>query len=527
VGSVFLGLGTLGFAFWKAERSAPPSSPFATPDHDEDTDMIDRAQLYIGGVWSEPSDPAPLEIRSPHDQSLVGRAVQARPADVDRAVAAARAAFDAGPWGRTTPRERHDLIVRLNALREAHGDEIAALITRERGNPLWFNRAGQGGLTRQALGYLKAARELGWEETLESSVPDAPFRSVVRREPIGVVAAVIPWNSPFSSALAKLIPALLAGNTVVLKASPENSLSMMLLADLFDQLGLPEGVVSILPADRETSAYLVAHPGVDKVAFTGSTRAGRAIAAVAGEQLKRVSLELGGKSATIILPDADVDEAVPALRFSSLGNNGEACIAHTRVLAPRERYDEVVTALKDLLEGLKVGDPSDEDTFIGPLVRADQQERVRSYIRLGIEEGARLVTGGPESPAGLEAGNYVKPTLFADVDNSMRIAQEEIFGPVLVVIPFEDSDDAVRIANESEYGLSGGVWTADVERGLEVARRVRTGTFTINGAPIGFDGPFGGYKTSGTGREYGAVGLTEYVEHKTITVPAVVRELVA
>lgn len=418
------------------------------------------------------------------------------------------------------PRHRQDVVARLNALREARAEEIAALITRERGNPHWFNAAGQGGLTRQALGYLKGAREFGWEETLDPSIPDAAFRSVVRREPIGVVAAVIPWNSPFSAALAKLIPALLAGNTVVLKTSPENALSMMLLADIFDELGLPEGVVSILPADRETSAYLVAHAGTDKVAFTGSTRAGRSIASVAGERLKRVSLELGGKSAAIILPDADLQQAVPALKFSSLANNGEACIAQTRILAPRVRYEEIVAALKDLLEGLKVGDPSDSDTFIGPLVRADQQERVRDYIRLGVEEGARLVTGGPESPEGLEMGNYVKPTLFADVDNSMRIAQEEIFGPVLVVIPYDDEDDAVRIANDSEYGLSGGVWTADAEHGMEIARRVRTGTFTVNGAPIGFDGPFGGYRASGTGREYGAVGLAGYVEHKTVSVPA-------
>ncbi|MCF3962656.1 aldehyde dehydrogenase [Streptomyces fuscigenes] len=482
--------------------------------------MIVRDKLYIGGTWSAPSSPEQLDILSPHDQSLVGRSVQALPADVDRAVAAARAAFDEGPWPRTTPEHRQEVVARLNALREARAEEIAALITLERGNPHWFNAAGQGGLTRQALGYLKAAREFGWEETLESSVPDAGFRSVVRREAIGVVAAVIPWNSPFSSALAKLIPALLAGNTVVLKASPENSLSIGLLGDIFAELDLPEGVVSILPAGRETSAYLVAHPGTDKVAFTGSTRAGRSIAAVAGEQLKRVGLELGGKSAAILLPDADLERAVPSLKFSSLANNGEACIAQTRILAPRERYEEVVAALKELLEGLKVGDPSDPDTFVGPLVRADQQERVRSYIRLGVEEGARLVTGGPESPEGLERGNYVKPTLFADVDNSMRIAQEEIFGPVLVVIPYDGEDDAVRIANDSEYGLSGGVWTADAAHGLEIARRVRTGTFTVNGAPIGFDGPFGGYRASGTGREYGAVGLAGYVEHKTVTIPA-------
>ncbi|RKR91107.1 acyl-CoA reductase-like NAD-dependent aldehyde dehydrogenase [Micromonospora pisi] len=482
--------------------------------------MIMRDKLYIGGTWTAPSSPDLLDIRSPHDQSLVGRSVQAYPVDVDRAVSAARRAFDEGPWPRTSPKERQELIIRLNGLREARADEIAELITKERGNPHWFNKAGQAGLTRQALGYLKAAREFGWEETLEPSVPGASFRSVVRREPTGVVAAVIPWNSPYSAALAKLIPALLAGCTVVLKTSPENSLSMMVLAEIFDELGLPEGVVSILPADRETSEYLVAHPGVDKISFTGSTRAGRAIAAVAGQQLKRVGLELGGKSAMIILPDADLKQVVPSLKFSSLANNGEACIAQTRILAPRARYEEIVAELKDLLESLKVGDPSDQDTFVGPLVRADQQERVRDYIRLAVEEGARLVTGGPESPEGLERGNYVKPTLFADVDNSMRIAREEVFGPVLVVIPYEDEEEAVRIANDSEYGLSGGVWTADDAHGLEIARRVRTGTFTVNGAPIGFDGPFGGFKTSGVGREYGAAGLTGYVEQKTITVPA-------
>ncbi len=344
----------------------------------------------------------------------------------------------------------------------------------------------------------------------------------MRREPIGVVAAVIPWNSPFSAALAKVIPALLAGNTVVLKVSPENSLSMGLLAELLERVGLPEGVISVLPADRETSEYLVSHPDVDKVAFTGSSRAGRRIASIAGEQLKRVSLELGGKSAAVVLDDADVQLAVQGLKFASLLNNGEACIAQTRVLAPRSRYEEVVTALKDLVESLKVGDPSDPDTFIGPMVRPDQQQRVREYIELGIREGARLVTGGPQVPAGLEGGNYVTPTVFADVDNSMRIAQEEIFGPVLVVIPYEDEDDAVRIANDSEYGLSGGVWSADQAHALAVARRLRTGTVTVNRAPIAFDGPFGGYKASGIGREYGAVGLGQYVEYKTVTlIPAV------
>ncbi|MFG2965289.1 aldehyde dehydrogenase [Streptomyces sp. NPDC048288] len=477
--------------------------------------MITYDRLFVAGSWVEPSSPELLDIRSPHDQAVIGRAAQARPADIDRAVAAARAAFDEGPWPHTAPAERIAVIRRLNALREDRADEIAGLISAENGSAAWFTRAGQPGLTRQADAYLRAAEAFGWEEALESAA--AP-RAVVRREPVGVVAAVIPWNSPFSAAMAKIIPALLAGNTVVLKVSPENSLSMGVLAELLERAGLPEGVISVLPADRETSEYLVSHRDIDKIAFTGSTRAGRRIAALAGEQLKRVSLELGGKSAAVILPDADVDTAVRGLRFASLLNNGESCIAQTRVLAPRGRYEEVVAAVKDLVESLQVGDPADPGTFIGPMVRPDQQQRVREYIELGIMEGARLVTGGPGIPPGLESGNYVTPTVFADVDNSMRIAQEEIFGPVLVIIGYDDEDDAVRIANDSEYGLSAGVWSADEDHALAVARRLRTGTVTVNGAAISFDGPFGGYKASGIGREYGAAGLAQYVELKTVTV---------
>ncbi|MGW1563681.1 aldehyde dehydrogenase [Streptomyces sp. NPDC002144] len=480
--------------------------------------MITYDRLFIGGSWVEPSDPGLLDIASPHDRSVVGRAAQARPADVDRALAAARASFEAGVWRLTPPAQRIAVLREFNALRERDAERIAHLISLENGSAGWFTRAGQPGLTRQANAYLKAAEEFGWEETLVPSDPASPVRSVVRREAVGVVAAVIPWNSPFSSATAKIIPALLAGNSVVLKVSPENSLSMGLLAELLERAGLPEGVISVLPADRETSEYLISHREVDKIAFTGSTRAGRRIAAIAGEQLKRVSLELGGKSAAIVLPDADIEKAVAGLRFGSLLNNGESCIAQTRILAPRGRYEEVVTALKELVESLRVGDPDDPDTFIGPMIRPDQQERVRAYIRLGIEEGARLVTGGPHVPDGLEKGNYVTPTVFADVDNSMRIAQEEIFGPVLVVIAYDDEDDAVHIANDSEYGLSGGVWSADEEHALAVARRLRTGTVTVNGASIGFDGPFGGFKASGVGREYGAVGLGTYTEYKTITV---------
>ncbi|MFC5922845.1 aldehyde dehydrogenase [Micromonospora vulcania] len=442
---------------------------------------------------------------------------QAANADVDAAVAAARTAFDNGPWPHTIPEERQEVIRRYDALRAARADEIAAAISAENGSAGWFTKAGQPFLTRQVNAYLKAAEEFGWEEVVEPSDPAVAFDTIVRREAIGVVAAVIPWNSPFSAATAKLVPALLAGNTVVLKVSPENSLSMMLLADLWHEAGLPDGVLSILPADRETSEYLVSHPNVDKISFTGSTRAGRRIASIAGEHLKRVGLELGGKSAAIILADADLPAVMQGLRFGSLGNNGEACILQTRILAPRSRYDEVVAALKEMVESLKVGDPSEPDTFVGPMIRPDQQHRVIDYIKLGIAEGARLVTGGPEVPQGLEQGNYVTPTVFADVTNNMRIAQEEIFGPVLAVIAYDDEDEAVRIANDSDYGLSGGVWTTSPQRALDMARRLRTGTVTLNGSPISFDGPFGGYKASGLGREYGQVGLTGYIEHKTVT----------
>ncbi|WP_416968124.1 aldehyde dehydrogenase [Streptomyces sp. 4F14] len=474
-------------------------------------------RLFIGGSWEKPSDPALLDLVSPHDRSIVGRAAQARPADIDRALSAARTSFDKGTWRDTPPAHRTALLRRFDALRERDAEEIARLITLENGSPLWFTRAGQASLTLQANAYLKAAEDFAWEEAVTPSDAKSPVQGVILRVPVGVVAAVIPWNSPFSSATSKLLPALLAGNSVVLKVSPENSLSMNFLAGLLERTGLPEGVVSVLPADRDTSEYLVSHPEVDKIAFTGSTRAGRRIASIAGERLKRVSLELGGKSAAVVLPDADLGETVAGLKSAALLNNGESCVAQTRILAPRERYEEVVTALKELVESLTVGDPNDPGTYLGPLVSPGQQQRVRTYIRLGIEEGARLVTGGPQIPEGLEHGNYVTPTLFADVDNTMRVAREEIFGPVLVVIPYDDEDDAVRIANDSPYGLSGGVWSRDADHARAVARRLRTGTVTVNGAPFTFDGPFGGFKDSGIGREFGPAGLGTYTEFQTIT----------
>ncbi|QUQ68792.1 aldehyde dehydrogenase [Kutzneria sp. CA-103260] len=477
--------------------------------------MRTYANLYIGGEWTAPTGTTPLEIRSPHDGSLVGTAAQASRADVDRAVAVAREAFDHGPWPTLSPKERQDHVARFNELHAARATEIAELVTAENGTPAWFTSSLQGGVAEQTNAYLRAAADFGWEERIPGSNGTT---TVLRREPVGVVAAVIPWNAPHQSALVKVIPALLAGCTVILKPSPETALDGLLLGEVFEAAGFPKGVVSILPADRETSEYLISHQDVDKVAFTGSTAAGRRIASVAGDQLKRCSLELGGKSASIVLDDADLSAVIAAVPFMAFVNNGESCAAHTRLLIPRSRYDEFVPAIIGAAEAVTVGDPSAPSTFVGPLVTAVQQRRVLDYIQTGIDEGGRLVVGGLGMPDGLTTGNYVRPTVFVDVDNSMRIAQEEIFGPVLVVIPYADEDDAVRIANDSPYGLSGGVWTTDPERGLAIARRIRTGTFTVNGAQGGFDMPFGGYKASGIGREFGAVGLGQYVEHKTIVV---------
>jgi acyl-CoA reductase-like NAD-dependent aldehyde dehydrogenase len=308
----------------------------------------------------------------------------------------------------------------------------------------------------------------------------------------------------------KMIPALIAGCTVVVKPAPETPLDAMWLAEMLAEIDLPEGVVSIIPGGRETGDALVRHPGVDKISFTGSSATGRHIASLCGEQLKRVSLELGGKSAAIILDDADIDHTVKHLKTASLMNNGQACVAQTRILVSERRHDEVVDALAEMMSGLQVGDPADEATDVGPLVAQRQQHRVRGYIEAGVDEGARIVLGGTDKPH--ERGWYVQPTLFADATNDMRIAREEIFGPVLTVLKYSDERDAVRIANDSEYGLGGSVWTADVAHGLNIAEQVRTGTFGINMYTLDTTAPFGGFKQSGIGREFGSEGLAEYVE---------------
>ena len=331
-----------------------------------------------------------------------------------------------------------------------------------------------------------------------------------------MVGAIVAWNVPQVLIAVKLAPALLAGCTVVVKAAPEASLDAMLLAEILDAADLPRGTVSILTGGAGAGRALAGHPGVDKIAFTGSTAVGREIGAQCGLDLRRCSLELGGKSAAILLDDADLAQVAQELRFTSFVNNGQACAAQTRILAPRSRYAEAVDAVAELAASLSVGDPHDPAVKVGPLVSSRQRDRVRDYIGFGIAEGGRLVTGGAVPPAGLPRGWFIQPTVFADIDNGMRIAQEEIFGPVLCVIPYDDDADAVRLANESRYGLAGSVFTSEPERGLEVARAVRTGSFGINGYAPDPLAPFGGFKESGIGREWGECGLDEYVEIKAI-----------
>ncbi len=478
--------------------------------------MTDYKQFYIGGEWVDPAGSARFDVVNPATLDTIGSVPEGTEADVDRAVAAARAALESGPWANSTKAERLEVLRSLQSKMAEAADELANLVTAEVGATILFSHFGQIGATNMVLdAYVNVLDAFEFEELRQDVLGPA----IVRKEPVGVVAGIIPWNVPLFISMLKFAPALASGSTMVLKPAPDTPLSAFRFAEIAADAGVPAGVLNIVPADREVSEYLVRHPDVDKVSFTGSTAAGRKIGAICGEQLKRCTLELGGKSAAILLDDVDIEGVADELLSAAIMNNGQACVAQTRVLAPQSRYDEIVGVLSQRMADQVVGDPTDFATNVGPLINEAQRDRVEGYIAAGTDGGARVAVGGARPQVDGD-GWFVEPTLFVDVTNDMRIAQEEIFGPVVSVIAYSDVDDAVRIANDSDYGLSGSVWGADVDAAIDVARRVRTGTFSVNSYGMAFSSPFGGYKQSGIGRELGPEGLEEFLEFKTISLPA-------
>ncbi|HKE72368.1 MAG TPA: aldehyde dehydrogenase [Acidimicrobiales bacterium] len=481
-----------------------------------DQGLLDRRALFIGGEWVAPTAAERFGVVSPATEEVVGHVPLAEAADVDRAVAAARQAFDEGPWPRTPPAERAEILARAAVLLTRRAPDIAEVTTHEMGCAISQAPQAQTGMVPRVFEYY--AGLLG-EYELERLVVTGDRAGLVVNDPVGVVAAIIPWNAPVTLAAWKVAPALAAGCTVVVKPPPEAPLSGFILAEALAEAGVPAGAVSVVPGDRQAGERLVTSPGVDKVAFTGSTAAGKRIMALCADRVARVSLELGGKSAAVVCEDADLAAAVPRIVGGGMHLSGQVCGAHTRVLVARSRYAEAVEAAGAAAEAVPYGDPFDPKTVVGPLVAERQRARVEGYIASAVDDGARIVTGGVR-PAHLQRGWYVPPTILADVDNGMRVAQEEIFGPVLSFIPVDGDDDAVAVANDSRYGLSGGVWTADAARGVAIARRMRTGSVAVNGHYPPFPlVPFGGLKESGLGRELGPEGLAAYLEPRSIGMP--------
>jgi aldehyde dehydrogenase (NAD+) len=464
-------------------------------------------RLYVGGEWIAPAAAATIDVVNPFTEDVIGRIPAAGAEDVDRAVAAARTAFPA--WAATPASERGELLAAIAQKLGERGDELAATIAAELGMPIGLARLIQVGLPTMTFASMPGL--------LDQLQAEEIGNSLVVREPLGVVAAVTPWNYPLHQIAAKVAPALAAGCTVVLKPSEITPLCAFVLAEICDEVGLPAGVLNLVTGyGPVVGEALINHAGVDHVTFTGSEAVGRHIGEVAGRRLVPAALELGGKSACVVLDDAELELAVTSCVSRCMINSGQTCIALTRLLVPRHRLAEAEAIAGAVAEAHVVGDPFDLATQIGPLVSADQRDRVRAYIRSGLEEGARLVTGGAEPPEGTERGYFVAPTVFSDVRSEMTIAQEEIFGPVLSIIAYDDEDDAVRIANDTRFGLSGAVWAGDEERALHVARRLRTGQVDVNGGAFNPGAPFGGVGASGHGRELGAHGLHEFVYLKSI-----------
>jgi acyl-CoA reductase-like NAD-dependent aldehyde dehydrogenase len=470
--------------------------------------MIVYDKLYYDGRWQAPSTTDTIDVVSSATEHAVGRVPRAGAEDVNRAVQAARRAFE-GEWGRSSVAERAEWLEKLGAAMKARVPAIAEAIAHEVGTALGYATKVQVEFPVSMIGMnARFIREARLEEELGNSV--------VIKEPVGVVGCITPWNYPLHQVICKVAPALAAGCTIVLKPAELAPLSAFMLADAVHEIGLPSGVLNIISGSgRVVGEAIVAHPDVDMVSFTGSLQAGRRIASVAGDGIKKVCLELGGKSAFVVLDDAPMEKAVPAGVNNCMQNSGQTCSAWTRMLVPRSRHDEAVDLAKAQLGKLTLGDPFDPKTRLGPLASAGQRDSVLGYIEQGKKEGATLVAGGGR-PADLPTGYFVEPTVFAGVDNRMSVAQEEIFGPVLVIVPYDTEDDAVRIANDSIYGLAGGVWAGTAERAMHVARRLRTGQVDINGGRFNVLAPFGGYKKSGIGREIGPLALEEFFQLKSI-----------
>ncbi|MGI8795097.1 MAG: aldehyde dehydrogenase family protein [Acidimicrobiia bacterium] len=470
--------------------------------------MHDRDKLYIDGSWVPSAGKGTIDVVNAATEEVMGRVPEGTPADVEKAAAAAKAASPT--WASTSVDDRVKFVQQLSEALQARTEEIATIITGEVGTPFMISQIAQAGLPALMAGsYVQIAQEFPWEEQIGNST--------IVREPIGVVGCITPWNYPLHQVVAKIAPALTAGCTIVLKPSEVAPLTAFVLADIFDDIGLPNGVFNLVSGTGPVvGEALVTNPDVDMVSFTGSTRAGKRVMELASQQVKKVALELGGKSPFIALEDAPADEAVKAGLSSCYLNGGQTCIAWTRMLVPESRKDEFVAAAKAEAESFQPADPMEVTTKLGPMISETQRERVRDYIKKGVDEGATLVTGGAEAPEGLEKGFFVRPTVFADVNNDMTIAREEIFGPVLSIITYKDEDDAVRIANDTVYGLHAGVYGGDKEHAKQVGRRIEAGQVDINGQGFNPLAPFGGYKQSGIGREYGKFGLEEFLQVKSL-----------
>ncbi|MFJ3212559.1 aldehyde dehydrogenase family protein [Streptomyces flaveolus] len=487
----------------------------------ESTGLTLPRSLYIDGAWHDGSGNDPLEVFNPATECSLGTVALGTVRDIRAAVAAARRAFDEGPWPRMSPRERGAVLLRMADLMEAAAGELSDLNIAEAGSTRVLAQTMQVGIPLNAFRDTvdRVLSGYRFSEPLPPVVAgDGMGQGVVLKEPIGVTALISAYNFPLLLSLFKLAPALAAGCTAVLKPAPATPLEVLVLGRFAEEAGLPPGVLNIVTGDLKASRELTTHPDVDMVSFTGSDTVGRLVYQQAAPTLKKVVLELGGKSANVILADADVTKAVPSAVAGMITHAGQGCALLTRTLVHESAYDEVVAAMTAALEHVTVGDPADPSVMMGPLISEAQRAKVESLIADGVASGARLVCGGGR-PAGLDKGWFVEPTLFADVDNSMRIAREEFFGPVGVVIPFKDEEEAVRIANDSDFGLGGGVWSASPARAFEVARQLRTGSVSVNGGgpTLHLDAPFGGYKRSGLGREWGTHGLEEFLLTKSVT----------